>query len=287
LAQAADAARRRSTHLAAAYGANTAAPWRGGRRSWPQECESALRVGAGCAGLKSSACLAAAFVGTVKRLTSDGDAQQIDTASVLVSSRDAGTGAGDLGGMCSEPLAAHSLTRSPLAPHRPGLANARRPVTLCRRVPSSVGATDVCHTVPCSDHTMRRETTVPVQVSAIMLGVKDLARAKQFYGDGLGCKIDQDYPHFVSINLGEGSSSLALYEREAAAQDAGVSAEGSGFRGVSFHYIVASSAAVDEVMGNAVAAGGSVVKAAAPTQWGYFGYFSDPDGYLWKVASSS
>jgi catechol 2,3-dioxygenase-like lactoylglutathione lyase family enzyme len=129
---------------------------------------------------------------------------------------------------------------------------------------------------------------VPLQVTAIMIGVEDLARSKKFYGEGLGCTIDQDHPNFVSFNLGEGSSSLALYEWEAAAQDAGVSSEGSGFRGVSFHYIVPSSEAVDEVMGNAVAAGGGVVKEAAASQWGgYFGYFSDPDGYLWKVASPS
>jgi uncharacterized protein len=128
---------------------------------------------------------------------------------------------------------------------------------------------------------------MPVQVSAIMLGVEDLTRSRQFYKDGLGCTLDQDYPNFVSFNLGEGSSSLALYQREAAAQDAGVSSEGSGFRGVSFHYIVSSRDAVDEVMGRALAAGGGVVRAAAATQWGYFGYFSDPDGYLWKVASGS
>jgi uncharacterized protein len=43
---------------------------------------------------------------------------------------------------------------------------------------------------------------------------------------------------------------------------------------------------VDEVMADAVAAGGGVVKQAAASQWGgYFEYFSDPDGYLWKVAS--
>jgi predicted enzyme related to lactoylglutathione lyase len=36
-----------------------------------------------------------------------------------------------------------------------------------------------------------------------------------------------------------------------------------------------------------VAAGGGVVKGAAASPWGYFGYFSDPDGYLWKVASAS
>jgi len=127
---------------------------------------------------------------------------------------------------------------------------------------------------------------VPLQVTAIMLGVEDLARSKEFYGEGLGCTIEQDYPNFVKFKLGEGSSSLALYEREAAAQDAGVSSEGSGFRGVSFHYIVPSSEAVDEVMSTAVAAGGGVVKEAAASDWGYFGYFSDPDGYLWKVASS-
>ena len=129
---------------------------------------------------------------------------------------------------------------------------------------------------------------MPLQVTAIMIGVEDLARSKKFYAEGLGCALYQDHPNFVSLKLGEGSSSLALYEREAAAQDAGVSSEGSGYRGVSFHYIVPSSDVVDEFMGKAVAAGGAVVKEAAAAQWGgYFGYFSDPDGYLWKVASTS
>ena len=126
-----------------------------------------------------------------------------------------------------------------------------------------------------------------LQVTAIMLGVEDMARSKKFYGEGLGCTIEQDYPAFVSFGLGAGSSLLALYEREAAAQDAGVPAEGSGFRGVSFHYIVPDRATVDGVIASAVAAGGEVVRAADAAPWGgYFGYFSDPDGYLWKVATS-
>src|SRR5262249_54057827 len=132
----------------------------------------------------------------------------------------------------------------------------------------------------------RKETTMGVQVSAIMLGVEDLARSKAFYGDGLGCAIEQDYPNFVRFTLGDGSSSLALYQREAAAQDAGVSSEGSGYRGVSFHYIVSSKEEVDDVMAQAIAAGATVVKPAEGAQWGYFGYFGDPDGFLWKVASS-
>jgi catechol 2,3-dioxygenase-like lactoylglutathione lyase family enzyme len=125
-------------------------------------------------------------------------------------------------------------------------------------------------------------------MTAIMIGVEDLARSKRFYGEGLGCAIAQDYPNFVSFDLGDGSSSLAVYQWDAAAEDAGVSSQGSGFRGVSFHYIVPSHEAVDELMAKATAAGGSVVKAAAAAPWGgYFGYFSDPDGHLWKVACPS
>ena len=127
-----------------------------------------------------------------------------------------------------------------------------------------------------------------LQVTAIMIGVEDLDRSKGFYGEGLGCTIDQDHPGFVSFDLGDGSSSLTLYPWEAAARDAGVSPEGSGFRGVSFHFIVSSSEEVDDVMGKAAAAGGAVVKEAAAARWGgYFGYFSDPDGYLWKVATAA
>ena len=124
--------------------------------------------------------------------------------------------------------------------------------------------------------------------TTIMLGVGNVARSKQFYAEGLGCAVTQDHPGFVMIDLGEGSSTLALYPREGAAADAGVDADGSGFRGVSFHHIVASRDAVDEAMAKALAAGGSVVKEAAAARWGgYFGYFADPDGYLWKVATSA
>lgn len=127
-----------------------------------------------------------------------------------------------------------------------------------------------------------------LQASVIMLGVEDVDRAKRFYVDGMGCEVDQDFPGFVRCRLGEGSSMLALYERQAAAQDAGVSADGSGFRGVSFHFITASREAVDEAMRAAQAAGGAVVKPAAAAEWGgYFGYFSDPDGYLWKVTTAA
>ena len=126
------------------------------------------------------------------------------------------------------------------------------------------------------------------QITAILIGVRDLKRSKQFYSEGLGCPIDKDFPAFVSFNLGDGSSALALYEWDALAGDAGVAKEGSGFRGFSLHYIVSSTKRVDEVLDQATRAGGKLVKPAQNAQWGgCFGYFSDPDGYLWKVASSA
>lgn len=124
-----------------------------------------------------------------------------------------------------------------------------------------------------------------LQASVIMLGVKDVDRAKKFYAEGMGCEVTQDYPGFVRCKLGGGSSDLALYPWDDAARDAGVPAEGSGFRGVSFHYVTDTREEVDEVIRAAESAGATVVKAAEAADWGgYSGYFSDLDGYLWKVA---
>ena len=121
----------------------------------------------------------------------------------------------------------------------------------------------------------------------VMLGVQDLAAARKFYVEGMGAEIVHDFPHYIALSLGEGSSTLALYRWETAAADAGVPSEGSGFRGVSLHCIAESREAVDEVIAAAEAAGGTVTKKAESAKWGgYFGFFADPDGYLWKVATA-
>ncbi len=123
-------------------------------------------------------------------------------------------------------------------------------------------------------------------VSVITLGVRDLNRAKQFYSEGLGWPIHQDYDPWVSFRLGDGSSVLGLISWDALAADAGVPADGSGFRGVTLSYLVRSEERVAEMLAEAERAGGKIVKPAQNAPWGGCdGYFSDPDGYLWKVAS--
>jgi len=125
-------------------------------------------------------------------------------------------------------------------------------------------------------------------VSVITLGVKDLAKARQFYGKGLGWTAYQDYPQWVAFSINNGSSGLGLLAWDSLAGDAGVPAEGSGFRGVTLSYLVRSEERVAEVLADAERAGGKIVKAAERAQWGgSSGYFADPDGYLWKIASGS
>jgi predicted lactoylglutathione lyase len=133
--------------------------------------------------------------------------------------------------------------------------------------------------------TIETEATMSTEIRYVVLGVSDLNRSKKFYLD-LGGEIENDFGVFVSLKLGAGSSSLGLYTREALAADAGVDATGSGFTGVTFHHIVAGSKQVDEVLAQAKRAGGKIAREASSPKWGgYFGYFSDPDGYFWKVAA--
>ena len=122
----------------------------------------------------------------------------------------------------------------------------------------------------------------------ITLGVRDLARARTFYSEGLGWTIQQEDFNWVCFSLGDGSSALALYPWDALAEDARVPSEGTGFRGVTLAHNVRTAIRVDEVLAEAARAGGKVVKPAEPTAWGgYGGYFADTEGYLWEVATGA
>jgi uncharacterized protein len=125
-------------------------------------------------------------------------------------------------------------------------------------------------------------------VAVITLGVRDLTRARRFYNAGLGWQIQQEDDNWVCFLLEGGASALALYPWDELAQDATVPAAGSGFRGVTLAHNVRSETRVEEVLAEAEAAGGTIVKPAQPTLWGgYGGYFADPEEYLWEVATGA
>ena len=122
------------------------------------------------------------------------------------------------------------------------------------------------------------------RISIITLGVADLPRAVAFYRDGLGLTLFDDNTESIAFFQNKGTW-LALYPKSALAADVGISAEGSGFSGVTLAHNVRTKAEVDDLLTVAVSAGAALVKPAQDTFWGgYSGYFTDPEGYLWEIA---
>lgn len=121
------------------------------------------------------------------------------------------------------------------------------------------------------------------RVSFITLGVTDLARSLVYYRDILGLKPRTVLESVVFFEMGV--TWLALYPHELLAEDAGVSSEGGGFRGVTLAHNVRSPEEVDQLLAIGAQGGGRLVKAGHKAFWGgYTGYFADPDGHLWEVA---
>jgi catechol 2,3-dioxygenase-like lactoylglutathione lyase family enzyme len=121
------------------------------------------------------------------------------------------------------------------------------------------------------------------RMSMITLGVDDMARAIDFYQNGLGFPRhgEGDEVAFFKLN----GTWLGLYGREALAEDAQVEAEGTGFNSFTIAHNVHSEEEVEAVMNEALNAGAVLVKKPQKVFWGgYSGYFKDPDGHLWEIA---
>ena len=121
------------------------------------------------------------------------------------------------------------------------------------------------------------------RISFITLGVSDLERATRFYEECLGLPRIETPPSVTFFELGK--TWLALWSWESLAADAGLSSEGSGFRGFALAHNVRSPAEVDALLERVAAFGAKVTKKGQPTDWGgYSGYFTDFDGFLWEIA---
>lgn len=121
------------------------------------------------------------------------------------------------------------------------------------------------------------------RIHLITLGVMDVARSRAFY-EALGwCASSASVESTVFFQLG-GGLALALWSREALAADANLDA-GSGFGGFALAQNMRSREQVDQLLRQAEAAGGRIIKPAENKDWGgYSGYFADPDGHAWEIA---
>ena len=122
------------------------------------------------------------------------------------------------------------------------------------------------------------------RLTIVTLGVDDLSRMRTFYTEVFGwTPIDDSSDRIVFFQLN--GIQLALFGREALAEDARVDAEGSGFRSFTLAHNLRSEKAVDRQFDVFEANGVTIVKSPAKTFWGgYSGYIADPEENLWEIA---
>ena len=127
--------------------------------------------------------------------------------------------------------------------------------------------------------------TLPARLSIVTLGVADLERAIAFY-EALGWERKSASIEGSIAWIGTADSTIGLFPWHELAQDANLPAEPRApFGGITLAINVESPDAVAAGLDAAVAAGGTLLKAATVADWGgTSGYFADPDGHPWEVA---
>lgn len=119
------------------------------------------------------------------------------------------------------------------------------------------------------------------RVSLITLGYRDFDRARRFY-EALGWTTESPDDEVVFIQAGP--MIIALWDRALLEADSSV-ADSGGWGGITLAHNVRTPEEVDAVLAEAKAAGGTIGRPGAPTEWGgYSGAFIDTEGHPWEVA---
>jgi catechol 2,3-dioxygenase-like lactoylglutathione lyase family enzyme len=125
------------------------------------------------------------------------------------------------------------------------------------------------------------------RISFITLAVADLARTHSFYVDGLGWTPELYVPgEVLMIRAGE-HLVLSLWSEPAFEAEVGPVRRGDGVAPITISHNVRTEAEVDEILALARRIGADPVSDAVRRDWGgYTGYFADPDGFRWEIATN-
>jgi len=125
------------------------------------------------------------------------------------------------------------------------------------------------------------------RISFLTLAVRDLEASRRFYVDGLGWAPDLEVEgDVVMVSVGQ-HVVLSLWDRDHFEAEVGPIAVGDGVPPFTISHNVATEAEVDAVLATARAAGADPVHDAVEREWGgYTGYFADPDGFRWEIATN-
>jgi predicted lactoylglutathione lyase len=128
---------------------------------------------------------------------------------------------------------------------------------------------------------------VDQRISFLTLAVRDLGASRRFYVDGLGWTPDMEVEGDVVMIMTGERLVLSLWDREHFQAEVGRIGETEGVPPFTIAHNVATEAEVDAVLDTARAAGADPVHNAVRREWGgYTGYFADPDGYRWEIATN-
>lgn len=120
------------------------------------------------------------------------------------------------------------------------------------------------------------------RISFITLAVKDVARSRKFYVDGLGWKPMFENDEVIMLPAGE-HLMLSLWSIESFTAEIGT-APARGVAPITLAHNCATEKEVDNVLALATSIGADVSPAIHREWGGYSGYFSDPDGFRWEIA---
>ncbi|WP_312529367.1 VOC family protein [Paracoccus sp. (in: a-proteobacteria)] len=123
------------------------------------------------------------------------------------------------------------------------------------------------------------------RVTLITLGTRDMARARAFY-QAWGWQAHPSSAEGVTFYQMNGAA-LALFGLNDLAKDQGRPDAALGTGAITLAQNCADDAETDAVFDAALAAGATLLKRPEKVFWGgYSGYFSDPDGHVWEIATN-
>ena len=124
---------------------------------------------------------------------------------------------------------------------------------------------------------------IPLRVTLITLGVKNLTEARAFYARLGWTESKQSQPTVAFFQMN--GLALGLFGLSDLAEDQGRAGALLGTGAISLAQNFASEAEVDAAYAAALAAGATALKAPEKVFWGgYSGYWADPEGHVWEVA---
>lgn len=120
------------------------------------------------------------------------------------------------------------------------------------------------------------------------LAVKDLKKSLAFYRNGLG--IDTPGMDQGIITLEISNLSLFLIEKAEFEKYSKAGGADAHISQTSVECILScafeTKEEIDEILGKVEKYGGSIPNPPKEEEWGYTGYFKDPDGHLWEIVWS-